>query len=110
MNDLLSNTAVIGFIVGIPSLILGYLVYKQSQKVDKTTEQSGIANTQLTAVGQVLSGLNQLIDNLQTDNKELRENIKAIGIRLKEVIDERDTLIKEMDKLNKLYKNGNDRK
>lgn len=108
MKDVLNNPTVIGLLVAIPSFVLGYLAYRQSKKVDKTTEQSGIANNQLNAVGQVLSGLNQLIDSLQADNKELRENIKAIGIKLKEVLDERDILLKEINRLNKLYKiNGN---
>lgn len=103
MPDLLNNPAIIGLVVAIPSFVLGYLAYRQSKKVDRATEQSGVADDQLNAVGQVLSGLNQLIDNLQDDNKELRENIKLIGIKLKEVVEERDALLKEINRLSRLY-------
>lgn len=104
MNDMLNNPVLIALIAAVPSFLLGYLAYRRSIEVDRVTEQSGVANTQLTAVGQVITGLNQLIDNLQADNKELRETIKTIAIKLKEVVDERDKLVAEVNNLNKTIK------
>lgn len=104
MNELLDNPLFAVLVGAVPSFILGILAYRRSQKVDKATEQSAIANTHRDAIGQVITGLNQLIDNLQTDNKELRDIIADLGIKLKEVVDERDIVVAELHELQKTFK------
>lgn len=99
----LSNPAVLLLLGAIPGFTLGILGYWRSRQVDKATEKTEFILAQSTAVQQVISGLNQLIDALQQDNKELRENIKIIAIKLSEVVNERDLLVKETGKLKDKY-------
>lgn len=101
--DLLNNPAIVGFIVAIPSFILGYLAYRQSKHVDKVTEQSGIVTSQAGAVQQVIDGLNKLVFNLQEDNKLLRANLTDLGAKLSELVAERDSLKRDMADLSKKY-------
>lgn len=100
---ILDNPAIVGVIVGIPSFILGILAYHQSRKVDRITEKQGVASANITAVNQVIDGLNQLIDNLQADNKLLREGISNLNLRLQEALSDRDKLREELRLLEKKY-------
>jgi regulator of replication initiation timing len=94
-----NNPAVIGLVVAIPSFILGYLGYRRSVKVDKTTDQSRVASSQVGAVGQVIDGLNQLIDNLQEDNKLLRLSVRELRDKLDRITEDHLTLIKDVAEL-----------
>lgn len=91
------------FVIAIPSFVLGLLIYRQSVKVDKITEQSGIVSAQTAGVSQVITGLNSLIDNLQIDNKTLRESLTTLSARLKEITDDNKALKDQIDILNKTY-------
>lgn len=103
MNGLLDNPAIIGLIVAIPSFTLGYLGYRRSVKVDKAAEKSGEASASTAAVGQVIQGLNSLIDSLQEDNALLRESVAGLSIRLKQVTDEHEQLKRQVMSLKKKY-------
>lgn len=97
------NPAIIALVAAIPSVALGYLVYRQSKKTDKITEQSSAASSQATAVDQVIQGLNKLIDNIQEDNKLLRENVDELRVRLKETMEENHNLQEEVRDLHIKY-------
>jgi hypothetical protein len=71
------HPAVIGVLVGLPSLALGLLVYQRSRDVDEVAEQAGIATAQRESIGQVVDGLNRIIGNLQIDNEFLRKEVAA---------------------------------
>lgn len=101
------NPAVVGLIIGIPTFILGWLGYRRAIKVDKSAENAAVIAAQTGSVGQVIAGLNQLIENLQDDNKVWRESFKEISVKLAEVIGERDDLQKECDALKKKYNISN---
>lgn len=102
MNEILNNPALVGLLVGIPSFILGVLAFYRALKSDKAAAQSVFATTQMAAIDQVIKGLNQIIDTLQADNKELRETINDLGVKLKEILEERELLKEEIRKLKTL--------
>ena len=93
------NPAFVGLVLAMPSSILGYLVYKQSQKADETAKQGGIATVESGTIGQVIDGLNKLVDNLQTDNEVLRTNIDTLNTKLTRVIEYCEELKLEIAKL-----------
>lgn len=96
MIELLNNPAIASIVTGIPAFILGYLAYRRGAKVDKASEQSVLASANTTAVTQLINGLNQLIDTLQEDNRELRQIAKECGTKLEQVVSERDAAIAEL--------------
>lgn len=106
MVALMADPIVTGFALAIPATVISLLGLRRAYHNDKVTEQSGIVAGNATAVAQVISGLNQIIDNLQDDNRVFREEIKALtrnfreevkllNVRLEAVIKERDALRKE---------------
>lgn len=97
------NPAVVGLIIGIPAFILGYLGYRRAVKVDKSTDNAAVVAAQTGSVGQVISGLNDLIESLQEDNKIWRENFKELSLKLAEVIRERDQIQKDYNAIAKKY-------
>lgn len=97
------SPAIIGLVIGVPSFIIGILGYRRATKIDKATENAAVIAAQTGSVGQVIAGLNDIIDNLQDDNKIWRESFKEISVKLGEVIGERDLLQKELDALKKKY-------
>lgn len=98
------NPNIAALVVGIPSFIVAILAFYQSRKVDKATEKAGVASANIVAVNQVIDGLNQLIDNLQSDNKLLRESITYLNTRLQEALVEREKLHQELRLLKEKYK------
>lgn len=105
-----SHPAIIGLTIGIPSFILGWLGYRRAIKVDKSVENAALIAAQTGSAGQVIAGLNTLIENLQEDNKglrndikELREEFKGMSLKLTEVIKERDQIRRECDQIRKDY-------
>ena len=68
-------------LIGLPATILGFLALRRSRKVDAVAEQSGVATESRAGTAQIIDGLNQLIDNLQEDNKQFREDLKFVQQR-----------------------------
>lgn len=100
MSDL---TIIIGVVSTISGILIAWLGLRRSSMVDKATERSAIIAAQTGSVGQVIEGLNQIIDNLQDDNKIWRESFKDISIKLAEITKERDLLKNELYSLKKKY-------
>lgn len=103
MDNIWSNPIIVGVVVAIPSFILGYLGYIRSVKSDKVAEDSTIASTNTAAINQVIDGLNKLVDGLQEDNKDLRESVVSLSIKLKETIKENSELVKQVENIKKKY-------
>lgn len=97
------NPAFVGLAIGMPSFFLGYLAYRRSVRVDQISEQSGIATSTRAGTAQIIEGLNQLIDNLQDDNKNFRDDIKYLTLRLDQISNERDALKAELSRMHKMY-------
>lgn len=87
------NNPVLLIIAGaIPSLLIAYFAHRRAVRVDKTTEESGVASHQQGAIKEVVRGLNNLNTLLQQDNKILRESIK----QLQKKVDEMTTQINNL--------------
>lgn len=97
-------SALYAFVIGLPSILIAYLGYRRSRKVDAITAQAGVvtetrAGTTEGRAGtaQIIEGQNQLIENLQADNLLLREAAK-----------ENIVLRRKLNRMNRLYgDNGN---
>ena len=76
----------------ISTFVLGYIGYRQSKKANTVAEKAG-------AVEQIINGLNLLIDNLQEDNKILRDNVKDLRDALQAVTEDRDRIKKDLQAL-----------
>jgi hypothetical protein len=63
-------------LIGLPSTILAYVTYKRARRVDSVAEQSGVAAESRAGTQQIIEGLNIIIDNLQEDNRQWREDAK----------------------------------
>lgn len=98
-----SHPLIVGLGIGIPSFILGLLGYRRAVKVDKSVANAAVIAAQTGSVGQVIAGLNQLIENLQEDNKVWRENFRELTVRIAVVIKERDQIKKDYDAIAKKY-------
>lgn len=72
--------------------LLGWFGYRRSKKADTVAERAG-------AVEQIINGLNTLVDNLQEDNKILRDNVKELRDALQAVTQERDEIRAELKAL-----------
>ena len=90
-------------LIGLPATALGFLAWWRSRKVDAVAEQSGAVTETRAGTAQVIDGLNQLIDNLQDDNRLFREDIKYLTLRLDVIVKERDELRRELNRLNRKY-------
>lgn len=86
--DFITQPAVLGLLVAIPSLYLGYLGYRRSKKADSIADQVGVLAIQSKTVKDVIDGLNLLANNLQSDNQMLRIRITDLDERLKQVTEE----------------------
>lgn len=85
-----------GIITAVATGTFAFLKFRQSQKVDATSAQSGIASNHRAGTQQVIEGLNQLVDQLQEENGRLLTEASSRATRL-----EAATL--EVARLRKLY-------
>lgn len=95
MSEIWSNPLLVGLILAIPSTILGLLAYRRSRAVDKVTERTQEATTQSGSINQVISGLETLVENLQDDNKWLRERAERLQQNVQGLETEVGTLKKD---------------
>jgi hypothetical protein len=98
-----AQQALYALVVALPSFLIGFLAYKRSVKVDAVAAQSGLSADSRAGAAQVIEGLNQLIDNLQEDNKEFREGIRYCTARFEAVALERDELRQRLAHLYRKY-------
>lgn len=84
--------------------VFGLMKFRQAQKIDATSAQSGVASNHRAGTAQILEGLNDLIDQLQEDNQSFRLDIKDLAARLNVVTLERDALKLEVARLKKRYR------
>lgn len=72
------HPAVIGILIGLPSVALGFLVYRNSKKADQAATAAG-------TVGAMYEGFDKIIANLQSDNADLRARLGKIDVLEAEV-------------------------
>lgn len=82
--------------VAVPSLIIGLMTYLRSRTVDAVSAQSGAASNNRAGTAQIIEGLNNLIDQIQEENKRLRTEAEGRATRL-------ELLTLEVARLRKKY-------
>lgn len=105
----MDRTAVIVAVVGAAvSLTIGFLGHQRSKKVDATSAQSGVASHHQAGTAQIIEGLNRLVDQLQEDNSDFRQDIEKLVVRLEVITVERDALRLEVVRLRRKYGENGD--
>lgn len=79
--------------------VIGFLKFLAAQRVDAVSAQSGIASTHQAGVEQLIKGSNELIDQLQEENKRLLAFASERSTRL-------DSMTMEVARLRRKYGNG----
>lgn len=100
--------AVFALVIGLPSFLLGYLAYRRARKVDAVAAQSGVVTETRAGTAQIIEGLNQLINNLQDDNRVIREDLKYLTLRLDAIAKERDGFKRQLNRLQRKYGENGD--
>lgn len=82
--SLLSNPIIVGVVVGLPTSLWGFLAYRRAAKLDEEAAVAAVLVTQGDAIQRVINGLDRMVSNLQTDNKDARELATDLSRRLNE--------------------------
>lgn len=90
-------------VIGLPSFGLGFLAYRRSLKVDKVANQVGLSSETRAGTQQIILGLNDLVDNLQEDNKALREEAKYLLGRITTLIAECEEVKRQLNAFQRKY-------
>lgn len=94
-------------IVPVGSLIIAAVGagwgFWRGMKVDAVSERSGVAAQAGAGIAQVQAALENLIDTLQEDNASFRDDLRHLTIRLDACNLERDTLRKELSRMQRKY-------
>lgn len=93
----------VGILVGLPSSVLAYKTFRKSERVDRVTEQTGISAETRAGLNQITEGWNTFVDQLQEDNKIVRESVRFLTARLDEVLLDNDRLKRELADCRKRY-------
>jgi hypothetical protein len=70
--NIFDHPAVVGILIGLPSVSLGYLAYRRSTRAEQAAQKNG-------TIGRIYSGFGELIDNLQEDNAGLRSRVEQLA-------------------------------
>jgi len=93
---------------GVTSIGLAYLTYRKSIKVDAVAAQASIGGESRAGTAQIIEGLNSLVDQLQEDNKDLREEARNLLIRIASLISESEDVRRRLMAFQRKYgDNGN---
>lgn len=87
LSSIVANPIVVGLALAIPSFFLGLLTYRRTLEQDKVAAQASVNKTEGEAIQRVIEGLDKIIENLQTDNREARIVITDLTVQLKECRD-----------------------
>lgn len=71
MGEFFSQPGIVGILIGLPSVAVGYMVYLRSKKSDDASTEKG-------TIGSVYEGLDKIIANLQKDNADLRVRLDKV--------------------------------
>jgi hypothetical protein len=77
--------ALVGIIIALPSLSLGYLGYRASLKKDEAAQGVAVASAQNETIEQVISAQKGLIEALQIEIGRLNAKLAAQDIKLAEI-------------------------
>lgn len=86
MTDTMQQ-ALIGIVTLLISLIIPFLLYMRSRKVDKVAEQAGVTSSTQSGTAQIIEGLNRMLDNQQEETKLWREDFKDLRTHMTQRLD-----------------------
>lgn len=86
-GEVWTNPIIVGLVVGIPTSLLGFSAYRRAERLDRAASQAAVIAAGGEAVQRVINGLDQIVENLQVDNKEGRELVRELRIQLQECHD-----------------------
>lgn len=87
-------TLIVGTVGGV---LIGYLGYHRSRKVDAVSAQAGVASETRAGTAQVIEALNAIIDQIQEDNRDFREQGKEFRDALRQCAERVTGLSAELD-------------
>lgn len=96
-------TALVGMFGG---LIIGYLGYQRSKKVDAWSERLGVTTETREGTEQIIQGLTKLVDQLQESDGDKKETIRYLDTRLAACFAGYEEEKKENARLRRKYGNG----
>jgi len=103
-----TREVIIAVWAGATSIILAYLTYRRSVKVDAVSAQAGMTDRSTAGTAQIIEGLNRLLDQVQEDNKDLRDEARGMLVRLAAQSAENDQMRRRLYRYSSKYgDNGN---
>lgn len=79
------DPVIVGFLVGLPTIVLGWLGYQRSVRLDRVAARSAAIESGKVTTQTIIDGLDRIVANLREDNKMLREQLTAIEKELREL-------------------------
>jgi predicted RNase H-like nuclease (RuvC/YqgF family) len=89
--------------IGAPASLIAAGAYRRSRHVDAVSEQTGIATETRAGQAERRDAQNDLNENLQTDNKALRDVIMEMRREIKELNMSVTELTREINRLYRKY-------
>jgi hypothetical protein len=86
------ENVVIGLIIGMPSFYLALQGYKRWKKADIIAEATG-------STAQIYAAMNQIADNLRTDNNDIRVRVGALQVSLDNCVEAREVVEEKLRKV-----------
>lgn len=83
-GELWTNPILVGLLVGIPTSVFGWLAYRRAEALDEAAAEAAALAARGDAVQRVIDGLDLIIRNLRVDNKDERDKVAALRVRLAE--------------------------
>lgn len=96
-------TAVVGTVGGV---VLGYLGYWRSRKVDDRSAQLGVTSETRAGTDQVIAGLRILVEQWQESDQDKKETIRYLDVQLRACMASKEDEKRENARLRKKYGNG----
>lgn len=82
-----AQQAIYGIVTLLISLVIPYLLYRRSKKVDAVAEQAGVSASSQAGTAQIIEGLNKMLDNQQEETNLWRTDFKDLRTYTTERLD-----------------------
>lgn len=99
----LDLATVIGVISTLSATALGWFIHKRQVRVDKVTEQAGIASGNTEGIAQAFEGLKKTIESMSTYITILENDKKVSKEDIRILTQQRDALQQELNRMYRKY-------
>jgi hypothetical protein len=89
ITDILNSPVLVGVPIGLLTTWLVWRDFKRSQKADTVAAATG-------TIGQIYTGLNQIVENLRVDNNEIRVRVETLQVSLEKCISAREEVSEKL--------------